>query len=74
MSSYAHGRPAQPALYNLRAMLNKVEAELANGYVEIEVEGLSARRLFCIYAVAVRQRYQRTIGGMRSLFRLHPAH
>ena len=56
------------------AMFAKVQSELADRYVEVEVEGLTLRRLGCIYLAAVQGTRIRMLQGVRSLFHLNPAH
>ncbi len=55
-------------------MLAKVQAELADRYVEVEIEGLTLKRLGCIYVAAARQTKFRMLEGVRSFFHLNPAH
>ena len=72
-------RPAQTPSFtndqeNSRAMFAKVQSELADRYVEVEIEGLTLRRLGCIYLAAVQGTRIRMLQGVRSLFHLNPAH
>lgn len=55
-------------------MLTKVESEIAQGHVEVEVEGLTLTRFLCIYAAGAREAKLRMRNGMRSLFRPDPPH
>lgn len=59
---------------NLQAMLARIEAEMAAGYLEVQSEGLSFRELVCVYAALLREGRDRVFGSIRSLFRLHLAH
>ncbi len=56
------------------SMLAKVQAEWADRYVEVEIEGLTLKRLGCIYLAAVQQTRFRMLQGVRSIFHLNPAH
>ena len=58
---------------NTHAILAKIETELAQGYVEVEMEGISFTRLVFIYVAGAREARDRMLNSVRSLFRLHPA-
>ena len=56
------------------SMLAKVQAEWADRYVEVEIEGMTLKRLGCIYLAAVQHTRIRMLQGVRSFFHLNPAH
>ncbi len=74
MFSLTHDLTATDAVSPTRSMLAKVQSEWADRYVEVEVEGLTLRRLGCIYLAAAQQARLRMLGGVRSFFHLNPAH
>ncbi len=63
-----------PAAGSTASMLAKVQSEWIDRYVEVEIEGLTLKRLGCIYVAAVRQTKLRMLAGVRSFFHLNPAH
>ena len=73
MSNYTRKRQLQDNLSNTRSLLSKVEAEWADRYVEVEVDGISFRRLLCVYLAGMHDLRDRMIDGVRSLLRLDPA-
>jgi hypothetical protein len=74
MSNHSRRRqPQQPASV-AQSMYAKVEQEISEGYLEVEITGMSFRRLVTAYAVIVRHGLQHTMGSVRSLFRINPAH
>ncbi len=54
-------------------MLAKAEQELAEGYLEVEITGLTFRRLVAAYTVILRGAWSYTLGSVRSLVRPTPA-
>lgn len=74
MSSLAQRLSAKDSLESTHSMFTKVQAELTDRYVEVELEGLTLRRLGCIYIAAAQQTRFRMLQGMRSFFHLNPAH
>jgi hypothetical protein len=76
MSKHRHPRKhdRQDPESTLPYMLAQAEAEMRDGYIEVELDGLTFRRLLCIYTAVVREGWQRTMHSMRSLVRVHPAH
>ena len=61
-------------LPSAQAVLARIEAELAEGYIEVEPEGITPREFFALYLALVREGCDHLLGGVRSLFRLNPAH
>ena len=55
-------------------MFEKVEHELAEGYVEVEITGMTLRRLVCVYSVMLRDAWAYMLDSVRSLVRVTPAH
>lgn len=77
MFSLAHDFPSTESLAtagSTASMLAKVQSEWAHHYVEVEIEGLTLKRLGCIYIAALRQTRFRMLEGVRSFFHLNPAH
>ncbi len=74
MSRYTRSRHIKDSLSNTQPMLVKVQSEMAERYVEVEVEGVSLARLGCIYLAGAREAKERMLAGVRSLLRLTPAH
>ena len=74
MSKQSRNRQVKAHLSKAQATFAKVEAELQQDYVEVELTGISFLRLACIYVAGAREAKQRMAGGVRSLFRLTPAH
>ena len=74
MSKQSRSRQVQSHFSNAQAMLSKVESEMEHDYVEVEITGISMLRLLCIYYAGAREAKQRMADGVRSLFRLNPAH
>ena len=57
-----------------QAVLARIEAELADGYIEVAPQGITAREFFALYLALAREGCDHLLGGVRSLFRFHPAH
>ena len=74
MSKQSRHRQVQSHLHKAQATLAQVESELVNDYVEVELTGISFVRLACIYYAGFREAKSRMTDGVRSLFRLTPAH
>lgn len=74
MFSLTHDQRSSGSVASAHPMLAKVQAEWADRYVEVEVEGLTLKRLGCIYLAAAQQTRFRMLQGVRSLFHLNPAH
>lgn len=74
MSKHARDRQVKAHFSQAQTMLATVESELADHYVEVEITGISALRLACIYFAGMREAKHRMADGLRSLFRLTPAH
>ncbi|MBE7158153.1 MAG: hypothetical protein INR62_06915 [Rhodospirillales bacterium] len=54
-------------------LFHKVERELHDGYLEVEITGLTLRRLAVAYLVLARGAWTYTLGSVRSLLRPTPA-
>lgn len=74
MSQYTRSRQIRDTVVRAQSMLTKVESEMSDGFVEVEIHGLSFTRLACIYVAGAREAKDRMLHGVRSLFRLNPAH
>ncbi len=74
MSRYTRSRQTKNSISLAQPMLAKVQSEMAEQYVEVEIEGISLARLGCIYLTGARELKDRMFAGVRSLFRLSPAH
>ena len=74
MSNQFHGRRSRTDLPDVAAIKAKLEAEMAEGYLEVAPEGISFRQLLFVYASMIREGRDRTLGSLRALFRFHPAH
>lgn len=74
MFSLTHDSYSTGSVETSPSMLAKVQAEWADRYVEVEIEGLTLKRLGCIYLAAVQQTRIRMLQGVRSFFHLNPAH
>ena len=74
MFSLAHDLSSPHTVASTDSMLATVQAEWADRYVEVEIEGLTLKRLGCIYVAAVQQTKLRMLQGVRSFFHLNPAH
>ncbi len=55
-------------------ILARLRAEMAEGYIEVPVEGVTFKQLIGVYAELFREGRDRMFDSIRSLFRLHPAH
>ncbi len=62
------------SLSDAKSILVTVEVELAERYVEVEIDGLSFTRLVCIYIAGAREARDRMANGISKLLRPHPAH
>lgn len=74
MFSLTRDRSSASSLESNPSMLSKVQGEWADRYVEVEIEGLTLKRLGCIYLAAAQQTKIRMLQGVRSFFHLTPAH
>lgn len=74
MSKQTHRRQTQDTAVPTATMLAKVEQEMAQDYVEVELSGISLARLLCVYQVCAREARARTMDSLKSLLRLTPAH
>ena len=74
MSKYTRRHQLQDSAERSRSMLGKVEREIAEGYIEVEIGGISLRRLACAYGVMLRNVWGYTLESVRSLVRVTPAH
>jgi hypothetical protein len=74
MSKYTRSQHVKDSIVSTQSMLSKVQAELADRYVEVEREGISLARLVCIYLAGAREARIRTVHSLRSLFGLRHAH
>lgn len=74
MSTYTRRRQLQDSVEHSRTMLGKVEQEMAEGYLEVEIGGISFRRLVCAYTVGLRNAGSLMVANLRSLLRLNTAH
>ncbi len=73
MSKHARRRPLHEAVPTSTDLLAKVEQELAQGYFEVEITGLTLRRLVCVYTVMMRGAWAHTLDNVRSRWRPTPA-
>ncbi len=73
-SDFQHSFRGRQTLPDTSSILARVEAELAHGYFEVPIEGITFRQLVSVYVVMLREGGDRMLGGLRSLFGLHPAH
>ncbi len=74
MSTIAQRFTSTDSLTSAPDMLAKVQSEWVDHYVEVEIEGLTLKRLGCIYFAAAQQTRFRMLQGLRSFFHLNPAH
>ncbi len=74
MSQYTRRRQLKESIESSRGMFEKVEHELAAGYVEVEITGMTLRRLVCVYSVMLRDAWAYMLDSVRSLVRVTPAH
>lgn len=74
MFNHARESSSTSPVASAPSMLAKVQAEWADRYVEVEIEGLTLKRLGCIYLAAAQQTRLRMLHGVRSIFHLNPAH
>ncbi len=74
MSHYTRRRQLKDAIETSQGMHAKVEQELAEGYLEVEITGMTMRRLLCAYAVMLRSAWVYTLGSVRSIVRATPVH
>ena len=74
MSKHTRKPQLKDSLSNARTILAKVEVELAERCLEVEIEGLSFTRLVCIYIAGAREARDRMANSISKLLRLHPAH
>ena len=73
MSNQKHNR-APVSLSSPQNVRARIAAELAQGYVEVAPEGVTVQEFSALYLALVREGYDHLLDGVRSLFRLHPAH
>lgn len=73
MTNHARNRQRHRTVENSRGMYTKAEQEITDGYLEVEITGLSFRRLTVAYAVLLRGAWTHTLGSVRSLLRPTPA-
>lgn len=74
MSKNTHKHPRKHTLSNAPGLLAKLESELAQGYVEVGIDGISFMQLVYIYLAGARELRDRTAQHISRWFRLHPAH
>ncbi len=74
MSQYTRRRQFKESLQHSKGMFAKVDQEMAEGYLEVEITGMTLRRLLCVYGVMLRDAWAYTSGSVRSLVRVTPAH
>lgn len=74
MSNHARRQHTPGNLPDQSSILARIEAELANGYLEVPAEGITFKQFLCVYLAFAREGRERMVGGLRSLFRFHPAH
>ena len=55
-------------------ILARLQAEMAEGYIEVPVAGISFKQLIAVYIELARAGRDRMFDSVRSLFRLHPVH
>ncbi len=73
MTNHARRRQRHDAAEQTRSMLLRAEEELAEGYLEVEITGLTFRRLAVAYTVILRGAWIHTLDNVRSLLRPTPA-
>ena len=74
MSQYTRRRQLQDSVDVAKGMFAKVEQELAESYLEVEITGITLRRLLCVGGVLLRGAWGYTLGSVRSLVRVTPVH
>ncbi len=74
MSQYTRRRQLKDSIEMSQGMYAKVEQEIAEGYLEVEITGLTMRRLVCAYGVMLRSAWSYTLGSVRSIVRATPVH
>ena len=72
MSKYTRGRQRHETV-SAKTMFHQTEQELMEGYLEVEITGLTLRRLAVAYAVLLRGAWSYTLDNVRSLLRPTPA-
>lgn len=73
MSAYASRSEAQSAAAELRSVRMQVEHEMSQGYLDVEVTGISFRRLAAAYTALFYGAWSYTLDSVRSLLRPDPA-
>ncbi len=73
MSNYTRRTAVQQSLQSTEVMLAKVEEEIAEDALEVEVGGITWQRLFCVYVALAREARSRLLDGVRALLRPTPA-
>lgn len=74
MSQYSRRRSMQGSDAASHGMFATIEQEMAEGFLEVEITGMSLRRLLCVYGVLLRGAWGYTLGSVRSLVRVNPVH
>ncbi len=69
MSNHARYRQRYETVESSNSMFTRAEQELAEGYLEVEITGLSLRRLTVVYGVILRGAWLSMLGSVRSLLR-----
>lgn len=73
MSNHTRRRQRYETAEKTQTMFSKTEQELMDGYLEVEITGLTMRRLAVAYAVLLRGAWVYTLDSVRSLLRPTPA-
>jgi hypothetical protein len=74
MSNHSRRRHVQETTQVSQSLFSKVEQEMNEGYMEVEVTGITLRRLSIAYLVMLRAGWSYALGSVRSLLRPTPAH
>lgn len=69
MSNHVRRSSKQQTMETSSNMFAKAEQEMTQGFLEVEITGLSMRRLAVAYAVLLRGAWSYTLGSVRSLLR-----
>ncbi len=73
MTNHTRRRQRHETADQTKSMFLQAEQELAEGYLQVEITGLTFRRLAVAYVVILRGAWTHTLGSVRSLLRPTPA-